>query len=121
MTSGTIDREAEEGLPDTGGEIFEFVLPGEQFHPLAASNHSVVHSGDKEPRCCCTFASGQQLVAEELQADELVIGHVAVQRVDDPVTVGPGRFARPVTFEPVAFPEANDIEPVPAPAFAVAG
>ena len=60
---------------------------------------------------------GQQ-VAGELLDDELVVGQVAVEGVDDPVAVEPDE-ARLVLLEAVGVGVARGVEPVAAPALAV--
>ena len=64
---------------------------------------------------CVAF--GQQ-VAGDLLDDELVVGQVAVERVDDPVAIEPDA-ARLVLLEAVGVGVAGGVEPVPAPALAV--
>ena len=47
--------------------------------------------------------------------DELVVGHVGVVRVDDPVAIPPRTGLDAVTFVAVSLGKANEIEPVPPP------
>ena len=62
---------------------------------------------------------GGEEVAGDLFADELVVGEVAVEGVDDVVAVAPGIAEGDVFIEAVGVGVAGDIEPVAAPAFAV--
>ena len=62
-----------------------------------------------------------QHVAGDLLPDELVVGQVAVERLDHPVAVAPGVVADVVALEALALAEPDDVEPVPRPALAVAG
>ena len=66
---------------------------------------------------CVAF--GQQ-VAGDLLDDELVVGQVAVEGVDDPVAVEPD-LARLVLLVAVGVGVAGRVEPEPAPALAVVG
>ncbi len=63
--------------------------------------------------------SGSDLVAGQLFADELVIGLVVVEATDDVIAIAPGAGPRTVVLEPFRLGEADDVEPVAAPAFAV--
>ena len=62
----------------------------------------------------------RQQVAGDLLDDELVVGHVFVERVDDPVAIHPHE-PRLVFFETVRIGIAGRIEPDSAPAFAIMG
>ena len=62
-----------------------------------------------------------QLVAGQLLEDELVDRLVLVERVDDVVAVFPGDFAIAVAGVAAGIGVAGDIQPVPAPLFAVMG
>ena len=61
-----------------------------------------------------------QKIAGELLDGELIEGHVRVQRVYHPIAPRPHR-ALGVALEAVGIGVAREIEPVPGPAFAVAG
>ena len=60
-----------------------------------------------------------QDIAGKLFADELVVRLVVVERLDDVITIGRGIFARRVLLEPGRLGEANNVEPMPRPPFAV--
>ena len=62
-----------------------------------------------------------EVVAGELLLDELGVGEVLVERIDDPVAIRPGiGIARVDLRHPVAcVTVAGNIEPVPSPAFTV--
>ena len=62
---------------------------------------------------------GGDLVAGELEPDELVVGHVAVQGLDDPVAIPPGVGPGLVELEAVGVGVARQVEPVLRPALAV--
>ena len=62
-----------------------------------------------------------QDVAGDLLPDELVVGQVAVERLDHPVAVAPGVVADVVPLEALALAEPDDIQPVARPALAVMG
>jgi hypothetical protein len=58
-------------------------------------------------------------VASKLLADELVVGLVFVERGDDVIAELPPIWPLAIRLEAVALGEANHIEPVPSPAFAI--
>ena len=60
-----------------------------------------------------------QLVAGELLGDELVVRFVVVQGANHVVAITPYKGLGPVAFITVGLGVANQIEPMPAPAFAV--
>ena len=60
-------------------------------------------------------------VGRELLEHELRKRRVAVEGADDVITIGPGIGPRQVGFVAFAFAEADDVEPVAAPALAVIG
>ena len=62
-------------------------------------------------RTVCDF------IACQLVADELVIRHVAVERIDDPVTVLPGEWLHLIAFVSAGLCKSNNIQPMASPAF----
>ena len=58
--------------------------------------------------------------ARELQDDEAVVRHVGVERLDHPVAIAPGVADRAIAFQAAGLAVAHQVEPVPAPALAVA-
>ena len=77
-------------------------------------DHAVAHesAGDE----LVLGAVGDE-IAGELFDQKLVIGHVGVERIDDPVAIDP-LFARLVLFETIGVSVARDIEPLAGPFFA---
>ena len=69
--------------------------------------------------CRSASSVGGQQVAGDLLADELVVRHVAVERVDDPVAVAVHLRDRVVGVVAGGVGVADDVEPVPAPPLAV--
>ncbi len=75
------------------------------------------------PSVLSESGSGQN-VAGDLHSDELVVRHVGVERLHDPVAVSPRigavfGSANPAGVERIAV--AHEVEPVPAPSLAVRG
>ena len=62
---------------------------------------------------------GSQRVTGNLVAQKLVIRHVGVQRLDDPVAIAPGVVAPLIAFESVRVGVMSDVQPVPRPPLAV--
>jgi hypothetical protein len=112
VTLRAADGEAEAHRTDRGGDVVEqdmaaLVLFVEVRH---------VRAGEEKARG--RFIAHQ--VACDLLLDENIEGQVAVQRVDDPVTVLPRTAALGVVFVAVRFGEAGEIEPPLRPVLAVA-
>ena len=61
-----------------------------------------------------------QKIPSELFDQELVVGHVVVQGVDNPFPIDP-LVPHFVLFEPVRIGIASEVEPVPGPFFAEGG
>ena len=119
VAAAAIDGQSQECLTDRSDHLFQFVLLRKLLHSLATTNHGVVDTGDEKPRSRGAFSTGLQQVTHELHADEFVVRHVAIEGFDHPVTVVPEVVSWTVSFEPVAFPEAHNVEPVSSPALAV--
>ena len=111
-------RDAEErGAHDVGhlGEHFvvgagDVLVAG----VLAQRAEAVEAAGDEEGRVLRI-----DLVAGELLFDEFVVGLVAVETLHHVVAIAPGVGAVHVVLVAVALGEADDVEPVAAPLFAV--
>ena len=58
-------------------------------------------------------------VAGDLFAGEKRVGLIFVEAADYVITVRPGMLAEPIAFKAFAFSEANGIEPVAGPVFAI--
>jgi len=83
---------------------------------------SVFDPGDQKPgRHGGPRVVRPQLIPGQLQPDELVEGHVLVERADDEVPVTPCLGAVVVHFESVAFGKPRDIQPVASPSLAESG
>src|SRR4051812_22180764 len=61
---------------------------------------------------------GLQMIAGDLEADELVIGQIVIERLNDEVAILEGAGAILVELVAAALGEANGVEPVAGPAFA---
>ena len=118
VAAGAADRHAEH---HPGGHIedrVEVVVLGERRvrRLVVPDAQSQVAGGDDRRR-----GRVVEFVAGELMGQELVIRHVRVQRVDHPVAVAPGGRLLAVALVAVRLRVADEIEPVPSPAFAVVG
>src|SRR5262249_26441223 len=61
----------------------------------------------------------RDLIAGDLLENELIVGLVAIERVDDVIPVSPGVEAVVVVLPAVGLAEANHVQPVTAPALPV--
>ena len=120
VTARAVDRETDERLPDRADDLLEFILPRGFLHELAAAHDRVVQPGDEEAdRLLPGWVTRLEHVASDLHPHKLVVRHVVVQRADHPVAIRPEVVADVVPLETVALSEPREIQPVPAPAFAV--
>ena len=122
VTSGTVNRQSEEGLADDADNLFEFVLPHDLFHRVTLLRVSNLVIGTCDQKSSSNYGrrvSWLEDVAGELPGGEAVVRSVCVQRCDDPVAVSPRIGPKLVAFETLAFSVTDDVEPVPSPAFAI--
>ncbi len=83
---------------------------------LAQRTETVESGGDAQH-----LVARVDLVAGELLGEEAVVGLVGVERLDHVIAETPGVLAVGVILEAVAFGEADYVEPMLTPAFAVVG
>src|SRR2546427_362535 len=60
------------------------------------------------------------VAACELLDDELVVRHVGLERVDDPVTIPPGVADGTIALESAGLAVPHQVEPVPRPSLPIA-
>src|ERR1700753_788387 len=82
-----------------------FIVPGAEA-VVAGRNHRVIGHVIK-------------LIAGKLLTQELVVWLVIVERTDDVITILPGIRLEAIALETIGFGEANQIEPVAGPLFAI--
>ncbi len=115
VAAGAGDREAESAAgDDINAVVDDVILVIEE----APAEREEAHGGEG------SFIVGEvELVGGDLFDEELVIGFVVFEGLDDVVAVGIGVGVAAFFLEDVAFGigVAGDIEPVAGPAFAVAG
>ena len=114
----TSEREAEpdgRGGLDAIEDIFDASLFGDAAALAVEHIIAVKTAGD----FLVARGAGQK-IAGELFDGELIEGHVRVQRIHHPIAPRPHRTLG-VALEAVSIGVAREIEPVPSPAFAVAG
>ena len=119
VAAGAVDRQAEERLPERARRG----PPARRTASPSASRTSPRSVADLVPGPADEIARGDQglevvrvqHVAGDLLPDELVVGQVAVERLDHPVAVAPGVVADVVVLEALALAEPDDVQPVPRP------
>ena len=113
---GALHRQAQHGLADRVHAV-EHGLHAELFRigPALLVDHRVAQEARRN---ALLLRGARQQVARDLLDDEPVIGHVRVERVNDPVAVEPD-LARLVLFKAVRVGVARGVKPDAAPALAV--
>ena len=116
VAAGAVHRHAEERLRRGRDVIVELVIDrllavGRFVVPEA---EAIVTGGDD-----AVGIVGVHLVAGELLSDELVVRLVVVEALDDEIAETPDVRLGAVAFIAIGFAIADDVEPVPAPLFAV--
>ena len=61
------------------------------------------------------FAAIGNLVAGKLIDDKLVVRHIVIERINDPIAVAPGILFHRIAFIAIRLSEANEIQPMPRP------
>ena len=112
---------AGEGRTQEGGrrrpdDVVQFVGPLVGGEDGVRRLHLIEGSGDEE----AGRRIDAELVARELFADEPIVRHVSVERLDDVVAVGPGVGPGEVGLEAVGFGEARHVQPMAGPFLAEA-
>ena len=124
VAAGAVGGEAEECLGDYADHLFELILADGFAFLLDGRGESDGVGGAEDEGAGGddgVAIIGFEDVAGDLFAGEFEIRLVGVEAADDVVPIGPGVFAGFVAFEAFAFGEADDVEPVAGPAFAVVG
>src|SRR5690606_20343802 len=93
------------------GRVAEFFVVGTAF--VVGHRIAVKGGGDE----LLGGGLGEQ-IAGELLNGELVVGHIPIKRVDDPIAVAP-HGAAPIRFVAFRIGIAGEVEPLAGPAFAV--
>ena len=119
VAAGAVEGQADEGLADRAEHLLDLILTGKLFHPLAPTDDGVVHAGGPKAGRGSPLTTRNGLVANQLPPDKLVVGHVAVERIDHPVAVGPGMLPLKVSLKAIALAETHHIEPVTTPSLSV--
>ena len=118
MAAGAADRQPQEHKPRRLGDVVERILAAQAL--IVQINHvgvaSIEPRGDEGPRIVRT-----NFVAGKLQADENVVRQIAVQGLDDPVSISPGVGPGLVELEAVGLGKARQVKPVLRPALAKLG
>jgi len=122
VTPAAVDGQSQERARDRPDHLGQFLLTGPPHLALARTHmlHLVPFPGDEKPGGGDAVAGGVgQDVAGDLLADELVVGEIGVETVDDIIAVTPRVRAELVVFETVTLGVADHVQPVAAPTFAV--
>ena len=118
MTPGTADGQPQERGARRGRHVVQGVV-ADPFHFIG---------GDLRGKNTCAQEAGghqrprivrSELVAGQLPADELGIGLIGVEGVNNVIAIRPGVWSVVVVFEPAALGETRRVQPVPRPALAI--
>jgi len=119
------DRLAEEGLAEHVDLVVDEpdLLLERLGRQVAVEDEAVVRGADHGlvDAARCVDARRLQQVARDVLADQLVVGHVLVERADQVVAILIRVGDRRVAFGAVGVRVAHDVHPVPRPALAVGG
>ena len=123
---GAVDRDARERADRVGHHVVAVEVAGDLAVGLGLRHLAVAdqvpRSGGDEADCLLAVGRiGKEHVTGDLLLDEPGIGLVGVERADDVIAIGPGIRPRLVLVVAVGVAVVDDVEPVPGPAFAVAG
>ena len=116
VAAGAADRQAEEDQARRLGDVVQGVLPPQTL--VVQVDHiriAAIEAGRDEG----VGIVGRDLVAGQLEPDELIVRQVTVQGAHDPVAVSPGVRPRLVELEAIGVGITRQVEPVLRPALAV--
>ena len=118
MATCAIHRESKEHLPRRGDDIIEHVVPREFLvRRLIVPDAEPVKAGGDDAVGICVH----EFITGELLADEMVVGLVVVESTNDVIAITPGIRLVAVALVAVRLGEADEVEPMPPPLFAVMG
>ena len=117
MAAGTADAQPEEDLAGDVGDVVQDVGPLPAHVALVVFVGPQPEVAGRDPQLGIV---GIELVAGKLLGQEAVVGFVGVERPDDVVAVTPGVGAKGILAIAVRLGIADQVEPVPRPALAVA-
>ena len=117
VAAGAADAQPEEDLAGDVGDVVQDVGPLPAHVALVVFVGAQPEIAGRHPQLGIV---GIELVAGELLGQEAVVGFVGVERPDDIVAVTPGVGAEGILPVAVRLGVANEVEPVPPPALAVA-
>ena len=120
VATGAVDRQSEESAARRGDHVVERGGADDLLGGDVLVAHVVIRTSHEER--ATDLDRGVELaehVTGEVLAHELVEGLIVVQRADDVVAERVEVIDDEVTLEAVAFAEADDVEPVATPVFAV--
>jgi hypothetical protein len=121
VAAGTADRQAEEG-PAHDVDLFIHDVQPRLFLVRLGQRLGIDHeeaSGHDPPRRQADVIRGRQQVARQLLDNELIVGRVAVEGIDDVIAIAPGVAHDGVGVVGRGVRMADDVEPVPAEALSI--
>ena len=123
VAASTIDGESQEGLPNDADQIIHLFFPGDG--PLRGVGLRIAglipRSRNQHARSDDSLRGHRlQHISGHLLPHEAVVGGVGVEAANDVVAKLPSMVSRSVVFEALAFRVADDVQPMPGPAFSVA-
>ena len=124
VAAGATDRNAEEHGGRGAGDLSEPVCPDLRGHKVRPVPWRDAHEGCRD----ISLDVGEVVIpslavlisARDLLDDETVVGHVGVERVDDPVAIPPYVADRAVPLQPARLAVPRQVQPMPAPALSIA-
>ena len=123
MATRTVDRDSACRCHHLRHDVVEIVSPGESFQDgtgrFGLSDKIPGTSCQESSRCDSIGIVRTQNVARNLVTQEMIVGHVSIERPDHPIAIMPGVVATLITFKPVRVGVMGNVQPVPCPPFSV--
>ena len=117
VAAGAADRHAEHARPERRHHVVELVV-ADRLDGLGSDLIGIRPRHEEAGGTRRLVVARLDQIARDLQAKELVVGHIGVDRLDHPVAVMKGTAAVGVELIAAAFAEPHRVEPVAGPAFA---
>lgn len=122
-----VTADAAEGHAEESGADFVHLTVDEIVFHLALIDGVDVDVTEHDEACCDKVLAalfwrvGGEQVAGELFADELVVGFIVIERLDEVIAVAPCVFCEDLAFGTDLLCVADEVEPVAGPSFTECG
>ena len=120
VAARTVDRQPEKRLSHRARDFFQLFMPRCGLHGCALAEHGIVcASHQKTHGRRAIVRVRRENVAGQLHPRKPVIGHIIIERPNDPISIVPRRLTRRVVFVSATLAKTGNVQPMSSPALAI--